>query len=36
VPILNVQDYMITGGMVTVAAQIETATLGYFLLQLFS
>jgi len=27
---------MITGGMVTVAAQLETVTLGYFLLQLFS
>jgi len=36
VPILNVQDYMITGGIVTVIAQIETVTFGYFLLLMFS
>ena len=35
-PILSVQDYMITGGMVTLVAQLETVTLGYLLLQMFS
>jgi len=36
VPILSVKDYMITGGLVTVMAQIETVTVGYLLLQMFS
>ena len=36
VPVLSVRDYMITGGLVTAMAQVETATVGYLLLQLFS
>ena len=35
-PILTVRDYIITGGLVTVMAQVETVTLGFFLLQMFS
>ena len=35
-PILTVRDYIITGGLVTVMAQVETVTLGFFLLQIFS
>ncbi len=30
--VLSVHDYMITGGLVTVVAQIETITFGYLLL----
>ncbi len=30
--VLSVHDYMITGGLVTVVAQIETITFGYVLL----
>lgn len=32
--ILEVQDYILTGGLVTVIAQIETCTLGYLLLRM--